>query len=258
MFARKGEHSPQILEEWRNAYLELAEDIPSAYILDAGQSASLVRMKATELLWNVTAHTRTDEEAEADPLPLHLWMLLDWRFLLPVGQPERLGYGGRISSDGIAALHLLDPSAHRIEPSPERTPTHEFDVVLLSDPDERLFEGAVASTRPGGWMCLQVRRSWRFGAGPNTLAGWKRAMVRSGFEDVSVYWHVPTIERPSRFVPTSSRTAVRDTLTHYSGVRFGKVKAAIGRAALNLGMFNIAAAEGTVVGRRAASQQELP
>jgi hypothetical protein len=258
MFARKGEHSPQILEEWRNAYLELAEDIPSAYILDAGQSASLVRMKATELLWNVTAHTSTDEGAEADPLPLHLWMLLDWRFLLPVGQPERLAYGGRISSDATAALHLLDPSAHRIEPSPEGTPAHEFDVILLSDPDERLFDDAVASIQPGGWMCLQVRRSWRFGAGPSTLAGWKRAMVRSGFEDVSVYWHVPTIERPARFVPTSSRTAVRDTLMHYSGVRFGKVKAAIGRAALNLGVFNIAAAEGTVVGRRAASQQELP
>jgi hypothetical protein len=76
---------------------------------------------------------------------------------------------------------------------------------------------------------------------------------------VAVYWHVPTLERPARFVPTASRTAVQDTLAHYSGVRFGKAKAAIGRLALNLGMFNVAAAEGTVVGRRApeAGRQEL-
>ena len=261
MFARKGEHSPQKLEEWRKAYLELSEEIPSAYVLDASQSASLVGRKAAGLLWDVAiaAPKRTDEEAGADPLPLHLWMLLDWRFLLPMVQPERLGYGGGISSDAVAAINLLDPSARRIEPSPGHAPTDEFNVVLLSDPDARLFEGAVASLRPGGWMCLQVRRSLGFDRGPHTLAGWKRVLQKSGFEDVAVYWHVPTLERPARFVPTASRAAVRNTLSHYSGVRFGKAKAAIGRLALDLGVFNVAAAEGTVVGRRAleASQQEL-
>jgi thymidylate kinase len=259
MFARKGEHSPQILEEWRNAYLELAEDISSSYVLDAGQSASLVRVKATGLLWNVVAHTTADEDADAEPLPLHLWMLLDWRFLLPAVHLGNLGYGGRLSDEVVQAIHLLDPAAGRIEPSSGPAPTKEFDVVLLSDPDEGLFGSAVASLRPGGWMCLQVRRSFRVGSGPHSLAGWKRAMARQGFDDVSVYWHVPTLERPARFVPTSSRTAVRDTLAHYSGVRFGKTKAAIGRLALSLGLFNVAAAEGTVVGRRApeASQQEM-
>lgn len=260
MFARKGEHSPQKLEEWRKSYVELAEDIDSAHIVDASQSASLVRLKAAELLWNVAARITADEETGTDTLPLHLWMLLDWRFLLPVAQPESLGYGGRVSSDAIAAMNLLDPSARRIEPSPEGARASEFDVVLLTDPDARLFEGAVESLRPGGWMCLQVRRSLRFGPGPYTLAGWKRALARSGFHDVTVHWHVPTLERPARFVPTSSRAAVRDTLSHYSRVRFGKTKAAIGRLALNFGVFNVAAAEGTVVGRRAleAGPQELP
>jgi thymidylate kinase len=259
MFARKGEHSPQKLEEWRNAYLELAEEIPTAYVLDASQSASMVRVKATELLWNVTAHRTTDEEVGTDPLPLHMWMLLDWRFLLPVVQPARIGYGGRISRDAIAAINLLDPSARRIDPSPKGAAANEFGVALLTDPDAQLFEATVASLRPGGWICLQVRRSLRFAPGPHTLAGWRRTVVRAGFDEVTVYWQVPTLEQPTRFVPTSSKTAVRDTLSHYSGVRFGKAKAAIGRLALNLGVFNIAAAGGTVVGRRAreASQQEF-
>ncbi|TLM73757.1 hypothetical protein [Pseudarthrobacter sp. NamB4] len=248
MFARKGEHSPQKLEEWRNAYLELAEQIPTSSILDAGQPASAVRRKASALLWDIISRSGPERVAGGDPLPLHLWMLLDWRFLLPVAKPERLGYGGRISSDAVAALNLLDPAARRIRAGDR---PDEFDVVLLSEPDTGVFRDAVASLRPGGWMCIQVRRTFRPGPGPNTLAGWKQALARSGFEDVAVYWHVPSLERPARFVPTSSSSAVRDTLAHYSSVRFGKAKAAAGRLALNLGLFNIAAAEGTVVGRRA-------
>lgn len=260
MFARKGEHTPRKLEEWRKAYLELAEEIPGAHILDASQTASVVRVEATGLLWNVAAPRGIDGHAGTDPLPLHLWMLLDWRFLLPVGQPERFGYGGRLSSDQVAAISLLDPSARRVGPSPGRGTASELDVVLLSEPDAHLFEAAARSLRPGGWICLQVKRSVRSRLGPYTLGGWKRALERSGFDDVTVYWHVPTLERPARFVPTASRTAVLDTLSHYSGVRFGKAKAAIGRLALNLGAFNVAAAEGTVVGRRAreAGRQELP
>ena len=257
MFARKGEHSPQKLEEWRKAYLELAEEIPSAHVLDASQTESAVRVKASRLLWNVAAPKGMDVGGAAEPLPLHLWMLLDWRFLLPVSQPEQLGYGGRLSSDAVAAISLLDPSARRIEPSSGPVPENEFDVVLLSEPDARLFTGAAASLRPGGWICLQVRRSLGSRPGPQTLAGWKRTLERSGFDDVAVYWHVPSLERPARFVPTASRTAVLDTLSHYSGVRFGKAKAAIGRLALNLGMFNVAAAEGTVIGRRSLEAGRL-
>lgn len=250
MFARKGEHSPQILEEWRQSYLKAAKELPSACILDATQSASLVRWNATELVWNFIAPKTLEETAVADPLPLHLWMLLDWRFLLPVLEPESLGYGGRISSEALAAFRLLDSNARRVQPTQERSSADEFDVVLLSEPDARLLEVAVASLRPEGWICMQVRRSFSFGSGPHTLAGWKRALARSGFDDVAVYWHAPTLERPARFVPTASTTAVRDTLSRYSGARFGKIKAAVGGLALTLGLFNIAVPEGTVVGRR--------
>ncbi|MFN3924871.1 MAG: hypothetical protein ACK4K6_14670, partial [Pseudarthrobacter sp.] len=208
MFARKGEHTPQKLEEWRKAYLELAEEIPSAHVLDASQSESQVRVKASGLLWDVAAPKGMDGQAGTEPLPLHLWTLLDWRFLLPVSQPDKLGYGGGLSSDAVAAISLLDPSARRIEASPGPAAANEFDVVLLSEPDASLFASAAGSLRPGGWICLQVRRSFGSRPSPYTLAGWKRALERSGFDDVAVYWHVPTLERPARFVPTASRTAV--------------------------------------------------
>lgn len=50
MFARKGEHSPAVLEARRQGYLQLARDLPQARLLDAQQSAPVVLAAAEELL----------------------------------------------------------------------------------------------------------------------------------------------------------------------------------------------------------------
>jgi thymidylate kinase len=52
MFARKGEHSVEVLESWRRAYLELAQGLPGAWVLDAGQPLKAVRREATALVWS--------------------------------------------------------------------------------------------------------------------------------------------------------------------------------------------------------------
>lgn len=249
MYARKGEHSPEVLEEWRNAYLELAAHLPSARIIDASESESQVRRKASELLWKVVSGEKTAGPADPDPIPLHQWMLMDWRFLLPQGKTGKVGYGGRISPEAVAAISLLDPAARSIEAGKERAAVPDLDTVLLSRPDLALVEVAAASLRPNGWVCVQVQRSFGPRSGPRTLAGWKRAMEKLGFEDVAVYWHVPRFEGPERLVPTASVAAVRDTLAHYSGARFGKAKAVVAGLALTLGLFDVAAPAGTVIGR---------
>ncbi len=51
MFARKAEHSVETLESWRLAYLRLAESIPDSVVIDATESASEVRRRATDLVW---------------------------------------------------------------------------------------------------------------------------------------------------------------------------------------------------------------
>ncbi|WP_461855735.1 hypothetical protein [Arthrobacter sp. C152] len=247
MFARKGEHSPEVLEKWRNAYLELAAGLPSACVIDASESEAQVRRKASGLLWKVVAGGQAAAPEGPDQIPLHLWMLLDWRFLLPMGKTGKLGYGGRISHGEMAAISLLDPAARSIETGPGLQA--DLDAVLLSRPGWGLVETAAASLRPNGWMCIQVQRSFGPRSGPSTLAGWKRAMGKLGFEDVAVYWHVPRFEGPERLVPTASVPAVRDTLDHYSSARFGRAKAALAGLALTLGLFDVAAPGGTVVGR---------
>jgi hypothetical protein len=181
-------------------------------------------------------------------LTLHYWKLLDWRFLLPVF-PVTIGYGGQTDGEIVTAIRLMDPNATAIRQL-SRKPSKRFEVVFLSFPDLALFESGIAAVQPGGWICLQTRRSISGSAAPRTLAGWKRALVRHGLRDVCVYWHAPNLECSSRIVPVDSPTAVRDTLSRHQSVRFGRVKAVIGIFALRLGCFASAVPEGTVIGRK--------
>ncbi|MDQ0755124.1 hypothetical protein [Arthrobacter sp. B3I4] len=258
MFARKGEHTVELLEHWRQAYLQLATRLPGARVIDAGLPQEQVRRLATETVWNsIAARAPLAPEADAEDssgLALHQWRLLDWRFLIPLLQPSRLGYGGAIGRDLMSALHLLDPAAAPVRPRPSSAgadgPAGEgFDVVLLREPGTEEFVDAAAAVQPGGWVCAQVKRTLR-GRRPHTVAGWKRMFVRHGFEDVSVHWNVPGLDNPARLVPVSSAAAVLGTLSLHKGVRFGLLKALAGRLALILHLFDVAIPAGTVTGRR--------
>lgn len=267
MFARKGEHSPDVLENWRQAYLEVAERLPGSFIIDAAQPQHRVQNQAAKVVWRSmtqgpagTPPADPDgdsrHEADAGALSLHLWRLLDWRFLLPVLQPRSVGYGGTPAPDVLSALRLLDPHTTFIPSNRHPGPGagtgsgETFEVVLLTAPDLALFETAASAVEPGGWMCAEVRRSFRRRSGPRTLKGWKRAFVRSGFRDVSVYWNAPTLDRTARMVPVASATAIRDTLSLHKDVRWGRAKAIAGHLALALRLFDAAIPEGTITGRR--------
>lgn len=262
MFARKGEHSPDVLESQRQAYLQLADRLPGSCVIDAAQPPPLVQSQAAKAVWRSVSAGGADRR-DADPggsgrreaeaaggLTLHLWRLLDWRFLLPVLQPRSLGYGGTPARDVLSALRLLDPQAASIPSDSQRGASETYEVVLLTEPDLALFETAASAVEPGGWMCAEVRRSFFRRSGPRTLKGWKRAFVRSGFRDVSVYWNAPTLDRTARMVPVASATAIRDTLSLHKDVRWGRAKAVAGNFALALRLFDVAVPEGTITGRR--------
>src|SRR3954447_25240786 len=51
MFARKGEHTPELLEDRRQAYLRLVADLPHAAVLDATQPAIQVTRSALGAVW---------------------------------------------------------------------------------------------------------------------------------------------------------------------------------------------------------------
>ncbi|UVJ39572.1 hypothetical protein [Arthrobacter sp. CJ23] len=251
MFGRKGEHSAAILEGWRRAYRTLADRLPGSSLIDAAQPQELVRRQATGIVWRrLTPGAGAAAEAPAAALSLHLWRLLDWRFLLPDLLPRTVGYGGAVGPERESALRLLDPEAGVIRPGHDGEQGKGYEVVLLAVPDLALFRSAAAALEPGGWMCVEVRRSLLRRSGPRTLKGWKRALIRAGFQDVGVYWNAPTLDRTARIVPVASAAAIGHTLALHRDVRFGASKAFAARLAFTLHLFDLAIPEGSVLGRR--------
>ncbi|MCO4255849.1 hypothetical protein [Pseudarthrobacter cellobiosi] len=265
MFDRKGEHSPKILEDWRRAYRDLADQLPGSSVIDATQAPERVLSQATGIVWRwlapalgagpdsgtgPVASSAVPGPEAAGALSLHLWRLLDWRFLLPDLQTYSVGYGGSTGPDLESALHLLDPSAAVLSPDLNGNHGSTYEVVLLRAPDLADFRTAAAAVEPGGWVCVEARRSLFRRSGPRTLKGWKQEFVRNGYQDVSVYWNAPSLDRTARIVPVTSAAAIRDTLALHKDVRFGGAKALAARAALMLGLFDLAVPEGTVTGRR--------
>lgn len=257
MFDRKGEHSPEILEGWRLAYRNLAEQLPGSNVIDATQAPERVLSESTGLVWRRIAPAVGAGQGpgagpgpEADALSLHLWRLLDWRFLLPDLEARSVAYGGATAPDMASALHLLDPAAAALPPDERGDHGGTYGVVLLTAPDRAAFRSASAAVEPGGWMCVEARRSLFQRTGPRTLKGWKNVLIRSGYQDVSVFWNAPSLNRTARIVPAASAAGIRDTLALHKDVRFGGAKALAARLALILGLFDLAVPEGTVTGRR--------
>jgi thymidylate kinase len=53
MFARKGEHSVEILEERRQRYLDMAGRLPQSVVVDATQPPEQVARVVTQRLWHM-------------------------------------------------------------------------------------------------------------------------------------------------------------------------------------------------------------
>ena len=67
LYARKGEHSPEILEQQRQHYLGLRAHIPQMVVVDATRDADQVRRTVTSLIWRSYAkHLRGESVARGD------------------------------------------------------------------------------------------------------------------------------------------------------------------------------------------------
>ena len=51
MFAGKGGHSPEVLEQWRQARMEMAKRLPNTWVVDAAQPQQLIQKVAIKIVW---------------------------------------------------------------------------------------------------------------------------------------------------------------------------------------------------------------
>jgi thymidylate kinase len=67
MFARKGEHTVEILESWRQAYLKLAEALPNAWVLDATEPQDVVLNRGVSIVWSQLCSAERRSKPDEEP-----------------------------------------------------------------------------------------------------------------------------------------------------------------------------------------------
>ena len=51
LYARKGEHSPAFLEEQRQGYLQLKQELPQMQVVNVDRDPDYVRREVTSIIW---------------------------------------------------------------------------------------------------------------------------------------------------------------------------------------------------------------
>lgn len=240
MYARKREHSPTILEEWRQEYRHIASEHPHAHLVDATSAPEETLASALGIVWRtlVPRHEGPLRGSQAvDPLLLGDGAWLD--------SSARVGVPARGLPDGwITGLGELGASVTPVAGAARDT----LDLAVLIDPSlrdlrdarDRLTEaGAVLALRPGG-------------LGRAALPRLQRRMRRAGLRPSAGTWHAPSIARSARLVPLGSLPALEATLRRVEGIPAGRVVGAVARAAARLGALPYGLGEISAFGGRQA------
>ncbi|HEX9652594.1 MAG TPA: hypothetical protein VGA99_02690, partial [bacterium] len=164
---------------------------------------------------------------------LHLIRRLDWRFLLPDPNLNRVIYLGEANSALITAVrYFADYFEILNSGTPGRKP---FDLAVVRS--HRLEEAGLAFDllKPGGyfyWETIQKNRLVPIGV---------KAQVdylrKIGFENIAAHWHRPNFERALDLVPIFDATALDYFFAPERGER---KKSAAGRFLLRTGLLKFA------------------
>jgi Thymidylate kinase len=254
MFERKQEHTPEILEIRRQHYLQLGAKQRRLVVLDATQTPDSVRREAIVKIWHGETGQDAVQEVNDGALPLHLLRRVDWRFFLPTPVLGSVLCADSAAAELRAALAQAGPTSLTTS-APSTWPAAPCaDLVVLGDLERQHAVRAYMALQPDGWVYAEVRRG-SASARP-AVSSARRALRQAGFEDVALYWHAPDLRSTMRIVPLDQRGSIRSTLLRYDGMRFGRTKSLAARAALQLGLFPLAVAEASVLGRRPAGRWE--
>ncbi len=150
---------------------------------------------------------------------LSLWRRLDWRFLLPDPNLQRVGYFGP-PCDLLTALQTYSKSV-LVFSNGELHPAYpRFDVAVLRHPSWSAVKQAARMVKPGGSLYMELSGSLR-GIGKGSIlsrentgvVGYVRALWRAGYAGIQAYWHRPSFEDCREIIPLFDRVAMRYVLS---------------------------------------------
>ncbi len=194
----------------------------------------------------------TSAEPDADAL-LQASRRLDWRFLLPDPSLREVGYSGPARGTLLESLRLFSESLAILDGSANGAA--RYDVVVARAPARAALERAAAAVRPGGFLYVEVERSFRPGKhrsrGP---ANYVAVIARLGFDEVAAYWHWPSFEACAEIVALDARDALLLAFARRRSGAAARLKSAFGRALVRSGLLARVVPCFSVVGRRRADR----
>jgi hypothetical protein len=157
---------------------------------------------------------------------------VDWRFLWPDPLLRRVALVGEERPRLRAALELLSERVVGADESPDLV------VVCGATPDD--LRRAAERVPPGGRLYAELR-------GPRVAHARALALLSGlGFGGLAAHWHHPDFERCEEIVPLASPEVVR----HALGRRGSRLRARVGRLALETGLLGRVIPCVSIVGQR--------
>jgi hypothetical protein len=144
---------------------------------------------------------------------------LDWRFLMPNPDLDRVAYLGLENDPLVEALQIFSRSLTQIGPIQGSNVNQEFDLVVVKNPSFRVIDLGARLVRPGGHLYLEAY-GWSRLLKPQQLVkfcfdGLKhranfnrywfptqcKEMVRNlGFRNIHTYLHWPNFESCTKII----------------------------------------------------------
>jgi len=123
---------------------------------------------------------------------------IDWRFLLPDPRLGRVAYSGTVPEKLLAALHEFSNALETLDFTSER-----YDLVVVCNPSRELLQAAASAVKPGGALYAEFAGRWYRPARSIDL------LKQSGFMSVQAYWHWPTVEKCTKFIPLHNSSGLQ-------------------------------------------------
>jgi hypothetical protein len=166
---------------------------------------------------------------------------LDWRFLLPRPDLQRVGVAGDLEPSLATALGAATRtfSAATVDDA-------SLDLLVMRDPDPRKVPALTSALRPGGTLYVEVS------AGrvrdPRWLRRWEKVLAAAGVREVTTYWLVPHAREQRVALPLHAPRAARMGLGRAGGPAKAVAMSAAVRVAAATGLLPLAVREAALIG----------